>query len=214
MSDHASRPESNTQWLPPAFAFAWLLIPAMAIAQGGTTRLGDPSMTIVTAKIAPPYHTQFDLPANSAGWPSLANVVTANQTQRDATGRIVLSALYNSHPSLRNLSTVWSNDAGVFGAETRMEDPSAVASYVGTFASAHWAQSFRKDSVSSHLNVSITGAELYVRGLGGESRAEFTFDVTAARETGSFFHDRETAGLRITPGVPYLVTQSIEGSIA
>ena len=195
------------------FAAGVLIAPGIAHAVGA--RLGDPGMLIETAQMAPPYHSTFDLHATAGSglWPALSFRDQRDDTQRDAGGRIAITSVYNTNTTFKNQALVWADDTGMFGGESRMEDVSGLASYVGTFTHVRWAQGFRKDDTDAHLNLIFTGAELYVRGLAAESRAEFTFEATAFHSTGTFFTGREAAGLRITYGSPPPVNQTIETSM-
>ncbi len=184
-----------------------------ARAQGGTSHLGNPLMTVTTAKILPPFTSPFDMSVAPGGWPSLDAVVTDDQQHADGNGRLVLAAVYNASSAVFNSATAWVDDSGTCGAVTKFEDPTTTASHVGTFTASSWAQSFRKDSLAARGILSFTGAKLYVMEIGAVSRAEFTLEVSAWQGTTRFFHTRQAAGLRITPDFTPLVEQVIEGGL-
>lgn len=167
-----------------------------ALASGGTTHLGNPRMETLTAEIAPPYTSDFNLRTVFSAWPPLGTVIYKREDLKDSTGMIWVAGTFNTFPTNANRGAAMANDAGTFLSWAEMKDPFTYLDHVGVFSFTQWAQSFRKDSANATFHFKISGAKLYTMCLTGGARAEFAMDAWAYHNGQEFFSFYEACGLR------------------
>jgi hypothetical protein len=93
-----------------------------------------------------------------------------------------------------------SDTAGTFWANAQLEDwvYAYAHGYDGVLSDCSWARWYRKDAEDAQLSFTVSQAYLQVYVLGGDARAEFSFDVMATEDfdAGPYWTLHQHAGLQ------------------